>query len=224
MRGRPISLLLGLLGTALVLSATPAMALLRSPQVAVQGTALQQLLNSFSQTINVNTAQVYVYTFAGIGVTQPAADFAARIELGQAELQLLNANDANLPKVTVLPSLVAPGWYSYVTFPSFGSIHVTLLDAANVPQGQTSYSMPNFALSFAATDAHGTFYAIDQFNTGNETHILAYQATGALLGSVWLALESDGDGDFADAVFLLEGAWLVPLQRTSWGTLKQRFR
>jgi hypothetical protein len=41
---------------------------------------------------------------------------------------------------------------------------------------------------------------------------------------VWLALESDGDGDFADAVFLLEGAWLVPVQRTSWGTLKQRFR
>jgi len=224
MRGRPISLLLGLLGAALLLSATPAMAVLRSPQVPVQGTALQTLLNSFSQTINVNTAQVYMYVFAGIGVTQPAANFAARIELGEGALQLVDASNINLPSVTVLPSLVAPGWYSYVAFTSLNSLHVTLLDAADVPQGQTTYTLPVHALIFAVTDAHGTFYASDGLNPGDETHILAYPATGNLLGSVWLALESDGDGDFADAVFLLEGAWLVPVQRTSWGTLKQRFR
>ena len=221
LRGRPISLLLGM---TLLMSATPAMALLRSPQVAVQGTALQQLLNSFGQTINVNTAQVYVYTFSGIGVTQPAANFAARIELGEGALQLLNANDSNLPTVTVLPSVVTPGWYSYVAFPDFGHIRVTLFDAANVVQSQTLFTFPVFALSFAITDAHGTFYAIDDFNAGDETHILAYPGTGALQAAVWLALESDGDGDFADAVFLLEGAWLVPVHRTSWGTLKQRFR
>jgi hypothetical protein len=221
LRGRPISMLLG---AALVLSATPALASLRNPQVPVQGTALQQLLNSFNQTINVNTAQVYVYTFAGIGVTQPAANFAARIELGEGALQLLDANDFNLPTVTVLPSLVTPGWYSYVTFPDFGHIRVTLFDAADVVQGQTLSTMPVHTLSFAITDAHGTFYAIDDFNSGDETHILAYPGTGALQASVWLALESDGDGDFADAVFLLEGAWLVPVQRASWGTLKRRFR
>jgi hypothetical protein len=221
MRGRPISLLLG---AALLLSATPAVALLRSPQVPVQGTALQQLLNGFSQTINVNTAQVYAWSFAGIGVTQPPANFAASIKLGEGELQLVDASDQNLPSVTVLPSLVAPGWYSYVTFPNFGSIHVTLFDAANVPQGQTQFTLPVHALSFAVTDAHGTFYTFDDFNADNAPHILAYNATGALLGSVWLAVESDGDGDFADAVFLLDGAWFVPVQRTNWGTLKQRFR
>lgn len=221
MRGRPISILLG---AALLLSATPALALLRSPQVPVQGTALQQLLNNFSQTINVNTAQIYVWTFAGIGVTQPAASFVARIELGEGALQLLNANDPDLPTVTVLPALVAPGWYSYVTFPDLITISVTLFDAANGIQSQTLSTMPVHALNFAITDVHGTFYAIDDFNTGHETHILAYPGTGSLLGSVWLALESDGDGDFADAVFLLEDAWIVPVQRTSWGTLKQRFR
>lgn len=221
MRGRSISMLLG---AALMLSATPALATLRNPQVPVQGTALQQLLNSFSQTINVNTGQVYVYTFSGIGVTQPAANFVARIELGEGDLQLLNANDLNLPKVTVLPSALAPGWYTFVAFPDFGTIRVSLFDAVNVFQGQTQYSMPNHTLSFAVTDAHGTFYAIDDFNPGDEAHILAYPGTGNLQGSVWLALESDGDGDFADAVFLLEGAFLVPVQRASWGTLKQRFR
>jgi hypothetical protein len=213
-----------LLSAALLLSATPAMALLRSPQVPVQGTALQTLFNSFSQTINVNMEQVYAWSFAGIGVTQPPANFAARIELGEGALQLVDGSNINLTSVTILPSLVAPGWYSYVTFPSFGSIHVTLLDAANVPQGQTSYLMPNFALTFSVTDSHGTFYTFDDLNTDDAAHILAYQGTGSLLGSVWLAVESDGDGDFADAVFLLEGAWIVPVQRASWGTLKQRFR
>jgi hypothetical protein len=218
-----------LLGAALMLSATPAMALLRSPQVAVQGTALQQLLNSFSQTINVNTAQVYLWGFAGVGVTQPPLNFVARLELGEATLQLVDLSDSNLPlpnhpMVTVLPSPLAADWYAYVTFPAFSTIDVTLFDAANAVQSHTQSTMPVHALSFAVTDAHGTFYTFDDFNTGDETHILAYEATGALLGSVWLAFESDGDEDFADAVFLLEGAWRVPVQRTSWGTLKQRFR
>jgi hypothetical protein len=200
------------------------MALLRSPQVAVQGTALQQLLNSFSQTINVNSAQVYAWSFAGIGVTQPPANFAASIKLGEGTLQLVDASNLNLPSATVLPSLVAPGWYSYVAFTSLNSIHVTLFDAANAAQGQTTYTLPVHALTFAVTDAHGTFYTFDDFNTDDMPHILAYKGTDALLGSVWLAVESDGDGDFADAVFLLEGAWIVPVQRASWGTLKQRFR
>jgi len=221
MRGRLISMLLG---AALVCSATPAWALLRNPQVPVQGTALQLLLNSFGQTINVNTAQVYVWTFAGLGVTQPSANFAAKLELGEGALQLVNANDPNLPMVTVFPAALPAGWYTFVTFPNFGTIGVTLFDAANVVQGQTQSALPVFALTFAITDVNGTFYAIDDFNAGNATQILAYPGTGPLLGSVWLALESDGDGDFADAVFLLEGAWLVPVQRTDWGTLKRRFR
>ena len=212
-----------LLGCVL-LAAPPAAAQLRSPQVPVAGTALQQLLNGFNQTINVNTAQVYVWTFSGLGVTRPAANFAARIELGEGALQLLDANDPNLPTVTVLPSPLTPGWYSHVAFTSLGTIQVSLFDAVNTFQGQAQFTMPVHTLSFAITDAHGTFYAIDDFNTGDETHILAYLGTGSLLGSVWLALESDGDGDFADAVFLLEGAWLVPVQHTSWGTLKRRFR
>jgi hypothetical protein len=212
------------LGAALLLSASPAMALLRSPQVPVQDTALQTLLNSFGQTINVNTAQVYAWTFAGIGVTQPAANFAARIELGEGALQLVDGSNINLASVTILPSLVAPGWYSYVAFTSLNSLNVTLLDAADVPQGQTTYTLPVYALMFSVTDAHGTFFTFDDLNTDDAPHILAYQGTGSLQGSVWLAVESDGDGDFADAVFLLEGAWIVPVQRASWGALKQRFR
>ena len=221
MRGRTVSLLLG---AALALSATPAMALLRSPQVPVQGTALQQLLNSFGQTINANTAQVYLWAFAGIGVTQPALAFGTSIKLGEGALQLVDASNASLPAVTVLPSPLAAGWHSFVSFPDFGHIGVTLFDAANVPQGQTQFTLPVHALSFAVTDAHGTFYTFDDYNADSMPHILAYNATGALLGSVWLAVESDGDGDFADAVFLLDGAWYVPVHRTSWGTLKQRFR
>ena len=179
LRGRLISILLG---AALVLSATPALALLRSPRSRYRARRCSSCSHSFSQTINVNTAQVYAWSFAGIGVTQPAANFAARIELGEGELQLVNMSDPNLQKVTVLPSPVAAGWYSYVTFLNLGTMHVTLFDALNVPQGQTAYLMPVHALGFAVTDAHGTFYTFDYVNADGQPHLLAYEGTGRSAG------------------------------------------
>ena len=220
MRRSSLSLLSALL---LMLSASPAMALLRNPQVAVQGTVLQQLLNSKGETLNVNTAQVYMWTFQGIGITQPAVNFAPSLQLGAGALELVFAADQNLPTLEVLPAGLPAGWYSYVSF-DFGSIGVAIFDDSDVMQSSNQHSFPYYALTFAARDAQGRFYAIDDYNAGNATHLLAYPGTGPHQGSVWLALDSDGDGDYADAVFLLTGAWITPVERTSWGTLKQRFR
>ena len=208
----------------LMLSASPAMALLRNPQVAVQGTALQQLLNSKGETLNVNSAQVYLWTFAGIGVTQPAVNFAPSLQLGAGALELVFAADQDLPTLEVLPAGLPAGWYSYVWFIDFSTIGVAVFDDSDVMQSNNQYSFPYYALTFAARDAHGRFYVIDDYNTGDATHLLAYPGTGPHEGNVWLALESDGDGDYADAVFLLVGAGITPVERTSWGSLKQRFR
>jgi hypothetical protein len=59
--------------------------------------------------------------------------------------------------------------------------------------------------------------------------VLAYLGTGAHQGSTWLCGENQtesngGDYDFADAVFLLEFLNVTPVHRTTWGTLKERFR
>ena len=221
MRRSSLSLLSAL---ALLLSASPAMALLRSPQVAVQGTALQQLLNSKGETLNVNTAQVYMWTFQGIGVTQPALNFAPSLQMGAGALDLVFAADSNLPTLEVLPAGLPAGWYSYVSFINFNTIGVAVFDDSDVMQSNNQYSFPYYALTFAARDEHGRFYAIDDYNPGDATRLLAYPGSGPYQGSVWLALESDGDGDYADAVFLLVGAWITPVERTSWGTLKKRFR
>ena len=208
----------------LMLAASPATATLRSPQIPVQGTTLQQLLLSKGETLNVNTAQVYLWTFQGIGVTQPAANFSPSLQLGDGALHLVFAADYNLPKLEALPEGLPAGWYSFVQFLDFATIGVSLFDAGNALQSTNQYSFPTYALSFAVSDAQGTFYTIDDYNPGGAAHLLAYPGTGPHQGSVWLALESDGDGDFADAVFLLVGAWISPVERTSWGTLKKRFR
>ena len=208
----------------LMLSASPALATLRSPQVPVQGTALQQLLSSKGEFLNVNTAQVYLWTFQGIGITQPAVNFVPSLQLGAGALDLVFAADQDLPALEVLPAGLPAGWYSYVWFINFTTIGVSVFDDSDVMQSNNQYSFPYYALTFAARDANGRFYAIDDYNPGDAPHLLAYSGTGPHQGSVWLALESDGDGDYADAVFLLGGPWFTPVERTSWGTLKQRFR
>ena len=208
----------------LMLAASPAMALLRSPQVPIQGTTLQQLLLSKGEYLNVNTAQVYLWTFAGIGVTQPAANFSPSLQLGDGALELVFAAGETRPTLEVLPAGLPAGWYSYVQFIDLGTIGVTVFNDADVMQSHNQYAFPAAPLTFAVTASHGRFYPIDDFNADDAAHLLAYPGTGPYLGSVWLALESDGDGDYADAVFLLVGAWISPVERTSWGTLKKRFR
>ena len=60
--------------------------------------------------------------------------------------------------------------------------------------------------------------------------MLFYAGTGANAACMWIAFESGArangaDGDFDDAVVFLEiNRFVGPLQRTSWGKLKARFR
>jgi hypothetical protein len=64
----------------------------------------------------------------------------------------------------------------------------------------------------------------DARNAGGAAHLLAFRGTGLHAMETWLAAETDGDGDFSDALFLLQGVGVVPVERSSWGTLKRRFR
>ncbi len=212
---------------AVLLAASSTSAALRNPQVPVQGTALQQLLNAQGQTINVSSEQRVFVPFAGIGVTQPAANFVASSHADAADLALRSVNFEGPQLNVVFPGAAPPGWFTYTAF-SVGvpMVIVQLFDASSAIQGTTSYDYVAIyaGLTFALTDAHGTFHTTDALNADALPHVLAFQGTGAHLTDVWLALESDGDGDFADALFLLQGLAPTPVQRTDWGTLKKQFR
>jgi hypothetical protein len=219
------------IGIALVLVfvAAPASGLNRVPQIPISGTGLQQLLSGLGQTINVNTDQQFLPAFAGIGVTQPSVSFTARIKAGDATLALYNANEATSPLFAVFPSGAPAGWYTVSGFNAqLATLHVFSFDINDVLQGQVVHGpsqMTIFSMNFAVSDdAYGDFFADDTKNPGGAAHLLAFKGTGANLFDLWIAAETDGDGDFDDALFLLEGMSAVPVERASWGALKQRFR
>jgi len=217
--------LVALAALMLSLSAAPAFALLRVPQVAVQGTGLQQLFNGLGQTIDVATQQHYTPGFTGIFVTQPPTYFIASHAAGDGQLSLYNVGSPS-PLFLILPSSLPDGWHAAVTFdaPPERAI-VQLFDAAEVLQGTTTHTGVNlFGLSLAVSDASGSFYADDPLNPGGSPRLLSFLGTGSHSSDVWLAVETDGDGDFMDAVFLLQFFAPVPVERETWGALKRRFR
>ena len=73
-----------------------------------------------------------------------------------------------------------------------------------------------------------TFYQQDARNPGGAPRILVFAGTGYYTGYLWLACETGtgSTGDFADFIALvdLNQASMVPVNHTSWGALKQRFR
>ena len=212
-------------GLALLLMVAPAEAQLRAPQVPIQGTALQQFFDSRGQAIDVATGQCEARVFAGIWLTRPPSSFDASTEAGDASLSLYNAGQLS-PLFEVLPTPLPSGWHAAVTFADFpASAIVRLFDAAEVLQETTTHlGVSVFGVGLTVVDANGTFYSEDALNPGGEAHLLFFRGTGLHQSDFWLAAETDGDGDFADSVHLLGFFATVPVERASWGTLKQRFR
>jgi len=211
----------------LFLAAT-AQAALRSPQVPVAGTSLQTLLNAQGQTIHVQTDQIDGPQFAGMSVgtpgsltfgVQPAAPTAV-------SLAVYNVGDASPALFQVLPGNTPAGWFATVGYESspFRAV-VSLFDNNSTPAGTTTYPGADpFAQGFAAADANGTFYSQDTRNAGSHPRMLLFQGTGAHAGDAWLAVETGGNDDYSDAVYLLQFFAPVPAKPTTWGRVKALFR
>jgi hypothetical protein len=105
------------------------------------------------------------------------------------------------------------------------------MDASNTFQGSTSYvAGPPDASAFGFYDqlpAGTAFYTQDARNSGGTARILAYNGTGSRLGWTWFACETGAGpgGDYADFIALVNLSLApVPVLKTDWRTLKQRFR
>lgn len=224
------------LALAAVLSLTiaaPAHAVFRAPQVPVTGSALQNLLNAQGQTIDVATEQRPATGFTGLFITQPPTHFLVRtFSPRTTDLVVFDMNAPSPPPFYVIsPAAMPNGWYTGVGFDTFPArMVVNLFDQNDVFQGSTTYNGLGFQyLGLAISGPGGVFYPYDERNPGGRAHALLYRSTGLYQGGTWLCGEDHtaadgGDFDFADAVFLLEALNVTPVQRTSWGTLKQRFR
>lgn len=222
------SALLGLIAATL-LPASAAMAQFRSPQVAVSGTGLQDFLNAQGQTISVASEQRAAQSFAAINVGIPGAlSFAVHDLRGsQWPLALYDVFAPTPALRTIFPAATSAGWFTNVGFSaSPNRLIVNLFDALGTFQGSTTYlDVALFAQAFALDGTPlGTVYSEDARNAGAQPRMLIFRGTGAHFTDAWLCIEADGDGDFDDAVYLLEFFAPVPTRHDSWSGVKQLYR
>jgi hypothetical protein len=221
------------LGALLVTSASAA---LRSPQVSVNGGSLQGFLNSRGESINVLTDQDAAQTWAT--TVSDNSTFTLMIELaGNAASNTYGIYNAGLvapPLYQVFPGAAAAGWFAVASFRTAPvRAVINLFDANAVLQGSTTYlgvDATNFGYYLQQPPGLGlVFYSQDARNPGGVAQVLAFAAQGGNAGSWWLAMEdlttSQGaDYDFDDAVLFLESVNPTPVQATTWGAVKARFR
>ena len=230
---RAVAMIKRLLSATVLLSLVAAAAhgALRSPQVPVSGTALQTFFASKGQAINVNTDQLDLQTVSlsvgstiQIGAPIPGADGST--------FGVYNAGTTSPPLYQIFPGAAASGWSAVLTFRSSPMrAVVNLFDNNGVAQGTNTYlgvdpSNLGFYLLQAPGAGGSVFYSQDSRNAAG-ARLLAFNATGALVGGTWFAWETGAGpgGDYADSVWLIGYSFApVPVLQTNWGTLKQRFR
>jgi len=223
MRHHPLLLLLA----CLLLTASPAAAALRSPQVPVAGTALAEFFALQAQAINPATDQQDLQQLS----VAPGTSFEL-LERGPdvtASAGLYNTLVATPPLYLVLSGAAAPGWFTMCSFRTAPTrLVVNLFDANSTLQGTTTYlGADPSAFGIYGQGAAGVVYLQDFRNPLGAARILAFNSTGAVAGYTWFAIETGSatGGDFADLI-LLTNMELGPVsvEHASWGSLKRRFR
>jgi hypothetical protein len=211
----------------LLLSAPPAAAALRSPQVPVAGTALATFFASQGQAINPATDQQNLQQMSVAPGT--SFDFIAKGPDGSASAGVYNTLLPSPPLYQVWPGAAADGWFSVCSFRTGPTrLVVNLFDPQSALQGTNTYlGADPTAFGVYGQGAAGAVYLQDARNPLGAARILTYSGTGAHQGATWFAIEtgSTTGGDFADLVLLVNLALApVDVEHASWGTLKHQFR
>jgi hypothetical protein len=213
---------------ALVTSVTVAGAFnLRSPQVAVGGSSLQNYLNGVGESITVGTDQLDAQTWTTS--VSGNATFTLMIELaGNAASNAIGVYNGSAGSPTlyqIFPGAATAGWYATAAFRSNGNLTVSLFDNNDVYQGQTGYTgVDRTNFGFYLQGPGGTFYSQDYRNAGY-AYVLTYAGTGVNFGDWWQCFEdlpsSTTDWDFEDAILLIQSVVPTPASTQSWGGLKR---
>ena len=230
---RLVTVVMGAL--AMIALASSAFAALRVPQVVVNGGSLQGYLNGQGESINVLTDQEDAQRWQS--TVSNNNTFTIQVELaGNAaanQIGLYNAGFAVPPPYLVFPGVATTGWFAVASWRTAPTrVVVNLFDNNAALQGTTTYLAgppDRNDFGFYLSGPCNTFYTQDARNPGGVAQALAYKGTGPNAGSWWLAWEDlDGscgaDYDYDDCVLFLESVNPTPVSKTSWGSLKARFR
>ena len=224
-----------LLGAALLctLSAAPAAAALRNPQVQIQGSSLQAYLNGVRESIDVRRDQVNIQVFRP--TVSNNSTFTIQMEIGlkdsQFEIGVYDATQSGPVLMPLFPPDSRPGWFAVASFRSSPTrLVVNTFDQNAAFVGRHTYpGGSRSAFGYYVQGPDGTSYMEDSRNPGAAPQVLTYAGTGINSGSFWMAFErtplgQGSDFDFDDAVVFLESVNALPVQHASWGQVKARFR
>jgi hypothetical protein len=218
-------------------TASPALAELRSPQIPVAGSSLQNYLNDppASQTINVLTDQEHAprWQKSASGNSAMTLMIELATNAGGNSFGLYNASAASPPPLyQVFPGAAGANWFAVASFRTAPiRLVVNLFDQNAVIQGNISYlGIDESNFGYYIENAGGIGYSQDSRNPGDQARVLAFAGTGVNEGNWWLCFEDkdpndpDEDSDFDDAILFIESINPTAVSRSSWGALKSRFR
>ena len=224
---------LALATAILLLSAPPALAALRLPQVPVSGASLQNLLNAQLQAINVASQQqdLQRWNATSGGNPTPSFQLSALGNVSAFALGIYNASAVAPALYPLFPVALSPGWFvgfSFRTSPT--RVVANIFDASSALVASNTYAgVDPTNLGFYLQGSNGTFDSQDARNPDHAAHMLTYNGSGSHSGGLWLCWEDrtaalGGDFNFSDAVYVIDSFFVVPVSHTTWGTLKARFR
>ena len=225
-----LALLLALV--ALVAATSPASAAPRVPQVPVLGGSLQAYLTVADGGINVNTdqddTQAWSKTVSNTTTYTIMLQNSPNANLHQ--FFMYNSTAAVPALFFILHGTAGVLGFSTATFQPGNQLTVNRFDSNGNFLSSTIFGGvdPN-GFAFALTGPAGTFYTQDFRNPGGFAQALSYRGTGVNAGTWWLCWEENSratgsDSDFDDLVLLMESVNPTPVNKTSWGQLKTRFR
>lgn len=235
------TLSLPILVAAALLPAT-ASAALRATQITLSSGTLQTELNAKDGGINAGTDQQDIQRWRR--TVSGNATFTFLIEIGgnatNNAIGVYNAvPEGGTPgtRFEIFPRTAEQGYFATASFRSDNSLKVTLFDAGgNVLTTQivgNSVNYDDFAFYIENGDVllPTVGYGQDFANDNDQARLLVYNGTGANLGCFFLCFE-DGlapndvieNQDFDDVIMFVESVNPTPVSRTTWASLKSRFR
>ncbi len=205
----------------------------RSPQVIVSGGTLQTYLNGKGESINVGSDQVDIQTWKSTISGNSALTLQISLGgVGGNEIGLYGAH-SHATRFPIFPATAPAGWFAVVSLRSVApKLIINLFDEVGQHQTRTAvtnFEIDNFGYYIKNVD-NGVGHTEDGHNPNNSPSALTYAGTGDNTGCWWLCFEDrlygDGgrDNDFDDAVLLLESVNPTPVTKTTWASVKARFR
>lgn len=230
-----------ILVAAVLLPAT-ASAALRAPQVPLSSGTLQTELNAKDGGINAATDQQDIQRWKR--TVSGNATFTFLIEIGgnatNNAVGVYNAvGEGGTPGTLfeIFPTTAQQGWFATASFRTDNTLKVTLFDdIGNVQSTLIAGNGVNYDdFAFYIQNDQVIGYGQDFANPGGQARLLVYNGTGANQGCYFLCFEDglphvptftvpEETQDFDDVIMFVESVNPTPALRTTWASLKSRFR